>query len=346
MRKQRVLINGLGRIGRAILRINLKNNIFDLVAVNDINPDNKNIAYLIKYDSTFGRLGNEISSDDSNIYIDGKRINISHEAEIKNVDLTNIDIVIDASGIKKNIEQIEAVAEEAPVKRFIITNVDSQKATNVIFGVNQNVLNNRNNKIISSSICDAVALGPVYDILSKEYDIGSGFLVTLHPWLSYQNLLDGPAKSWSQPGDVYSHYALGRSSVRSLIPKSTSAIRALSNVFPEALNKICSFSYRTPTSLVSSAVLTLSIKQETSVEKLIKLFKNKEQTQDYNVIQTTDEPLISVDYVQNEYSSIIDTRWIQVSNKNHIELVYWYDNEWGYSSRIVDIVGYLGEIEQ
>lgn len=346
MKRWKVLINGLGRIGRAILRINLKYDVFDLVAINDINPDNKNIAYLIKYDSTFGRLENKVSNDENKIYIDEKSVNILHESEIKNVDFTGIDIVIDSSGIKKNIEQIEQMAEKSQVKRFIITNVDSLKAVNVIFGVNQNILDNKNNKIISSSICDAVALGPVYDILRKEYSIESGFLVTLHPWLSYQNLLDGPAKSWSQPGDVYSHYALGRSSAMSLIPKSTSAIRALSNVFPESIDKICSFSYRTPTSLVSSAVLTLVIKEDTSVQELIEIFLQRENLQNYNIIQTTDEPLISLDYIKNEYSAVIDTRWIQVNNKHHIELVYWYDNEWGYSSRIVDIVRYLGECEE
>lgn len=346
MKRWKVLINGLGRIGRAILRINLKYDVFDLVAINDINPDNKNIAYLIKYDSTFGRLENKVSNDENKIYIDEKSVNILHESEIKNVDFTGIDIVIDSSGIKKNIEQIEQMAEKSQVKRFIITNVDSLKAVNVIFGVNQNILDNKNNKIISSSICDAVALGSVYDILRKEYSIESGFLVTLHPWLSYQNLLDGPAKSWSQPGDVYSHYALGRSSAMSLIPKSTSAIRALSNVFPESIDKICSFSYRTPTSLVSSAVLTLVIKEDTSVQELIEIFLQRENLQNYNIIQTTDEPLISLDYIKNEYSAVIDTRWIQVNNKHHIELVYWYDNEWGYSSRIVDIVRYLGECEE
>ena len=167
--------------------------------------------------------------------------------------------------------------------------------------------------------------------------------MTLHPWLSYQNLLDGPAKSWSQPGDVYSHYALGRASTQNLIPKSTSAIRALSNVFPEALDKLCCMSYRTPTQIVSSAVLTLMLDKDTSKEELISIFEKAEKEQKYNIIETTDEPLISIDYVKNDHSAIIDTRWIQVNNGNHIELVYWYDNEWGYSSRIVDIVKYIGD---
>lgn len=343
MKKQRVLINGLGRIGRAILRINLQKDIFDLVAINDINPDNKNIAYLIKYDSTFGKLANEVESDAESIIIDGREIKVSHECEIKNIDFTDIDIVIDSSGIKKNTIQIEEMAESSPVKRFIITNVGSRKAQDIIFGANEDLIFTSDNKIISSSICDAISLGPIYKTLEDNYGIDSGFLTTLHPWLSYQNLLDGPAKSWSQPGDVFSHYALGRSSVMTLIPKSTSAISALSDVFPEANDKVCSFSYRTPTALVSSAVLTVMLKNKASVEELISKFKSIEEKQKYNIIQTTDEPLISVDYVQNDYSVIVDTRWIKVNKDYHAEIVYWYDNEWGYSSRIVDIVKCLGE---
>lgn len=344
MKKLRVLINGFGRIGRAITRINLKNDVFDLVAINDINPDNKNIAYLLKYDSTFGRLDNEVVSDEQYLYIDDKAIRRTKENEIKNVDMSDIDVVIDSSGVKKNILQMEAMEKTSSVKYFIITNIDSEKAQNIIFGVNEERLCENKSKIISSSICDAISLGPIYDILSKEYGIESGFLTTLHPWLSYQNLLDGPAKSWSQPGDIYSHYALGRSSAMSLIPKSTSAIRALGNVFPKAQEKICSFSYRTPTALVSSAVLTVILKKSTTVEDVVKKIKKREKEQQYHIIQTSDEPLISVDYAQNDFSVIIDTRWLQIKNGVHLEVVYWYDNEWGYSSRVVDIIKYIGGI--
>lgn len=342
MKKMRVLLNGLGRIGRAIVRINLENDYFELTAINDINPDNKNMAYLLKYDCTYGKLPNQINSDESCIYIDNYKIRVSHESEINDVDLTDIDVVIEASGVQKNIDQIDKMAAASTVKRFIITNVNSKKAKNIIFGVNEKQLENMDEKILSSSICDAVSLGPIYGIIAKNFKIESGFLVTLHPWLSYQNLLDGPAKSWSQPGDVYSHYALGRASTQSLIPKSTSAIQALGNVFPEALDTVCSFSYRTPTQIVSSAVLTLVLDRSTTTEELLGLFQDTESKQQFHILETTDEPLISMDYVKNDHSAMIDTRWIQVKNGNHIELVYWYDNEWGYSSRIVDMIKYLG----
>ena len=345
MRKPRVLLNGFGRIGRAIFRINLEKDYFDLACINVINPDNKNIAYLMKYDSTYGVLPNDITNDDHDIYIGGKAIHVLHESDISKIDLSDFDYVIEATGVKSNILWIEENAASSSVKRFITTNIESKKSQNIIFGVNQEILKDKSVKNISSSICDAISLGPVYNVLTENFDVESGFLVTLHPWLSYQNLLDGPAKSWSQPGDIYSHYALGRASTQSLIPKSTSAIRALNNVFSGAIDKVCSFSYRTPTPIVAGAVLTLKLKQDTNKEMLVSLFKEKEKQQSFHIIKTTDEPLISMDYIRNDYSTILDTRWIQVSNGNNIELVYWYDNEWGYSSRVVDIVNYLSGID-
>ncbi|MBR2275178.1 MAG: aldehyde dehydrogenase [Lachnospiraceae bacterium] len=344
MKRLRVLINGFGRIGRAITRINLEKDYFDLVAINDVNPENKNIAYLLKYDNTYGKLPNKVDHDDRGIIIDGKSIRVTHDREIRNLELGEFDVVIESSGIKTNIEQVERMAEGSSVKRFIVTNVDTDKAHNVIFGINEDTLRTDPNKILSSSICDVISLAPIYRILSEAFHIESGYLLTLHPWLSYQNLLDGPAKSWSQPGDLYSHYSLGRGVTQNLIPKSTSAIRALSNLFPEVLNKVDSLSFRTPTQIVASAVLTLVLQENTNKEALVKLFEDYEKSQQYDIIETTDEPLVSIDYVKNEHSAIVDTRWIKVNNDNHIELVYWYDNEWGYSARIVDIVKYLSGI--
>lgn len=341
MRKLKVLINGFGRIGRAITRINIEHDSFDLVAINDINPDTKNMAYLLKYDCTYGQLPNKITSNDDCINVDNKSIKVYHQKNIGDLNLADIDIVIEASGVNSNIEQIEEMAKHSSVKNFIITNVNSPKAKNIIFGVNEDTLNPEVDKIISSSICDAVAMGPIYNILKEKFKINSGFLVTLHPWLSYQNLLDGPSVSWSQPGDVYSHYALGRATTQNLIPKSTSAISAVSNIFPEISDTIESFSYRVPTQIVSSAVLTLVIEENTTSEELLEVFQNYENNQKFKILQTIDEPLISIDYLKNENSVILDTRWIKVNNKNHIKLVYWYDNEWGYSSRVVDIVKFL-----
>jgi len=341
----KVLINGFGRIGRAITRINLQYHYFDIVAINDINPDIKNMAYLIKYDCTYGRLTCDVNCDERYIEIEGNKIYVTHERNIEDVDCTGIDIVIDASGIQNNIAQIKRMCETTTVKHFIFTNINAADTLDIIFGVNEERLKTDNSRLLSSSICDAVSLAPIYKIIDDNFKIESGFLTTLHPWLSYQNLLDGAAASWSQPGDVFSHYALGRASVQNLIPKSTSAVKAVARVIEDAEEKIESFSYRVPTSVVASAVLTVKLVKETSMEEVLDRICEYERLQKYHIIRTTAEPLISADYTGDDYSAIIDTRWIKVKNKSHLEIVYWYDNEWGYSSRIVDIIRYLTAIE-
>ena len=143
MNKPKVLLNGFGRIGRAVLRINLEKQLFDISSINVINPDNQNISYLIKYDSTYGVLPHDVTNDDQTVSIDGNPIRITHEADIRNVDLTGIDYVIEATGVKSNILWIEENAASSSVKRFITTNIESKKSQNIIFGVNQDVLKNK-----------------------------------------------------------------------------------------------------------------------------------------------------------------------------------------------------------
>ena len=345
MRALKVGINGFGRIGRAIYRINDKKDIFKIVAINDINPDIKNMAYLLRYDTTYGRFPKQITHDDSSLLIDGNQVQVYHKKKIIDVpwDSHGVDVVIDCSGVKANLAPMRD--SNSGVKHFIITNSprDFDDFKTIIFGVNEGELDPTRHKLISSSICDTIALSPVIKLITETHDIQSGFLITLHPWLSYQNLLDGPSASWSQPGDIFSHYALGRSSTENIIPKSTSAIVAAESVFPDLAHKIQSFSYRVPTNIVSSAVLILMLDKGIKQSDIIRRFSNYETHQNYKVVCNSMEPLTSIDYLGEEHSVIIDHRWTKVQNDRHVKLVYWYDNEWGYSSRVVDIVGKLSD---
>jgi len=340
----KVGINGYGRIGRAIHRISEKTKAFDVVVVNDINPDNNNLAYLLQYDTTYGRFDYPVESDDSCIKYNGKSINVFHEEEILNVpwDDFDVDVVIESSGVLKNLNAIRS-NDEIRVKHFIVTNAQNDGVKPIIFGVNEDEFIPSEHRILSSSICDTISLSPIIKILEQSNHVLGGFLTTLHPWLSYQNLLDGPSVSWSQPGDINSHYSLGRSSVGTIIPKSTSAITAADHVFPGLSSKLQSFSYRVPTSIVSSAVLVVEMENEVDLELLIEDFNEFEAIQKYTVIENSQEPLISADYIGIEASVIIDHRWTKVENKNLLKLVYWYDNEWGYSSRVVDMVSMISE---
>jgi len=345
MRKIRIGINGFGRIGRAIYRINQKKQLFDIVVVNDINPDIKNMVYLLQYDSTYGRYDEKIEHNDNQIFVGSDSFQVYHEEKILNVpwEKHDIDIVIDSSGVRSNLYPM--LNDKSSVKNFIITNAPSgfDQIKTIIFGVNETQCDPNKNKVFSASICDTIALAPIINLIQRTHNIETGFLVTLHPWLTYQNLLDGPSASWSQPGDIFSHYALGRASTENLIPKSTSAIIAAENVFPDLSKKIQSFSYRTPTKIVSSAVLILLLDEKITKSQLQTRFQKYEKTQEYKVIHNSIEPLTSLDYCGQEYSAIIDHRWTKIEKGVHLKLVYWYDNEWGYSSRVADLVKLISE---
>jgi glyceraldehyde 3-phosphate dehydrogenase len=344
MKRIKVGINGFGRIGRAIYKINYQKKLFDVVAINDINPDNHNLAYLLQYDSTYGRFPEKVKDTKNSLRIGKKTVGIHHAEAISDVPWEDykIDIVIDSSGIKNNLLHLKDL--KSKVKNVVVTYDPGEDAQTIIFGVNENKLNPRKNFLLSASICDACALGPVIKVVeSGPHKIISGFVTTLHSWLTYQNLLDGPSKSWSQPGDVYSHYALGRSSPMNIIPKSTSAVLATNKVIPNLSDRITSFSFRVPTNAVVSSVLTFVLNKPISKESLIKKFELAEKKQKNKVIKNSIEPLTSIDYIGEEYSTIIDHRWTSVNNRNHVKLLYWYDNEWGYSSRVVDLIAAISK---
>ncbi len=345
MRRLRVGINGLGRIGRAVFRINLKHDVFDIVAVNDINPDNGNLAYLLQYDSTYGALPDRIEGGKTGLVLNDKKIAAYHEKRIINVpwEKHDVDLVIDSSGAEENVRDITGYS--GSVKQFILTNapVGYDGIRTIVFGVNDDDPEIIRHKIISASICDTIALGPILSILKTFGEIESGFLTTLHPWLYYQNLLDGACGSFTKPDNIFSQYALGRSVTNNMIPKTTTAVTAADFIFPGISDIIKAVSYRVPTSIVSSAILVVMMNREIDQKELAGRFDDAERKRRPPVVRTNREPLTAIDFKGNEASAIIDQRWTSVQNGKHVELVYWYDNEWGYSSRVVDIVKLISE---
>ena len=337
-------INGLGRIGRAILRINAASDTFKIVAINDTNPSNENLKYMLKYDSTYGVFDKQLEADDNSITIDSNEsIPIHHEEKISDVpwDIYSTDIVIDSSGINENL-LFKNELKSKGVRHQIVTNTpDSNEIDKyVIMGVNENSLT-KDSFLISSSICDASAVAPVVNVLNKKYGIKHGFLTTLHPWLSYQNLLDGPSRSFAYPGTIIDNFSLGRASLNAIIPKTTSAIRASAKVLDYLNDKFQSLSFRVPTSIVSTADITVKLDSDADKEEIIDLFKKEEQEQIRNIFLNNFDPLISTDFIKSKYSAIIDHRWTEINSSNYLKLVLWYDNEWGYSSRVVDLVKLL-----
>ena len=210
----------------------------------------------------------------------------------------------------------------------------------IIVGVNDKSLKSNQN-IISGSICDANAIAHILPVIDKEYLIESGSITTLHPWLSYQNLMDGAMKGIAPdpnkftPSHISNNFGLGRSSISNLIPKNTTAVTAVEKVLPSLKGKLLAHSFRIPTATVSCADIILKTRRTQSIDELSDLLIKEVKTNAY--IRLNYEPLISSDYEMEEASAVIDMQWLKVNN-GLIKIVLWYDNEWGYSSRIIDLV--------
>ena len=339
MNKQiRVGINGLGRIGRQIYKLCVDDPNISLIGINELNPDINNWAYTLNYDSIYGKPKYTTLVRDSLLICNKEEIFTSHHNDILNVpwNIWGVDILIDSSGVYKNINSCKEILKLNHCKKIFITNSPSNLDFEMVLGVNNELYDHKKHNLISSSICDATAIAPITKLINDIYKIKNGYVTTLHPWLNYQNLMDGPSISWSYPGEVYHHYALGRSAVGNMIPKPTSAMDAVFKVIPDLNHKnIGSFSYRTPTQIVGSADITYIVEKKINKNELLEYFLKFEKEQKFPILKISDEPLVSMDYIKEESSAILDKRWLDVIDNELIKIILWYDNEFGYSSNVI-----------
>ncbi|MGK0469495.1 glyceraldehyde 3-phosphate dehydrogenase NAD-binding domain-containing protein [Clostridium sp.] len=340
----KVGINGFGRIGRAIFRTNMNKKLFEVVAINDINPDIENIAYQLNYDTLYDQLKDKFQVEKDHIYNGDYDLKVFQKKHIDEVDWKSkgVDIVIDASGILDNTLRGHKTIEKQGVKKVIVTHSPNEVDFTMVLGANEDKLDLSKHHVISSSICDATAIGPVLKIIKDNFGINSGHLTTLHPWLGYQNLMDGPASSWSVPGEIYHHFALGRSAIGNMIPKPTSALSAsckvVDDISPELIG---SYSIRTPTHIVGCADITLVLKENTTQDEVIKAFEDYSNAQKWDIINNNFEPLVSLDFKGSEFSANVDHRFTSLVQGNMLKLVLWYDNEWGYATKVCEQVNYI-----
>jgi glyceraldehyde 3-phosphate dehydrogenase len=345
MRRLRIGINGFGRIGRVIFRLAHKYNLFDVVLINDIYPDKSNLVYQLKFDSIWGKFPGVVTINESGFAVDNRNIAVTHESSLPNVpwEKHGVDVVVDSAGAKWDLPSIETASKQ--FGHYINTHwtPELEKVKTVIFGVNEHTFDPLQHRILSSSICDAIALGPIIALLSNQFGIHSGFLTTLHPWLSYQHLMDGHAPNWSHPDDQNSNYSLGRAAPNNLIVKSTTAILATEVLFPALANILESVSYRIPTNIVSSATLNIKLNTSVGAEDVIAAMNQFERVQQNKILAHTYEPMVSIDYLGEEHSVVVDHRWTKVNKDFVLRLVYFYDNEWGYSSRVLDLIRIIAD---
>lgn len=324
-------INGFGRIGRNLYRAAYKDEELDFIAVNDI-TDAKTLAHLLKYDSILGIFPESISSDAENIYINNKRIqvlSIKNPSELPWKDL-GIEIVIEATGLFTKKEDA-AKHLQAGAKKVIISAPAKGPDITICIGVNEDKYDPKNHNIISNASCTTNCLAPVAKVLHQEFGIISGLMSTTHAYTNDQRILDLPHKDLRR----------ARAAALSIIPTTTGAATAVAEVLPELKGKFDGIALRVPTPNVSLVDLTVVLAKNVSVEEVNAAFKKAAETYLKGILQYSEEPLVSIDYKGNEHSAIVDGPFTKVIQGNTVKVLAWYDNEWGYSCRLYDLIKYI-----
>ena len=333
--KIRVGINGLGRIGRMALRSIVENNRKDIEVIAINNRANSEISsFLLKYDSIHGKLKAKINHSEKTIDINGKKISLSHETEISKINWKkhNLDVVLECTG-KFNTKEKSAQHIKSGAKRVLVS-APCKGASNIIFGVNQNILKD-NDQIISAASCTTNCLAPVAKVLNDNFGIERGFMTTIHSYTPDQRLLDNSHKDLRR----------ARSAPNSMIPTTTGATKSLGDVIPDLRGKVEGVSIRVPTPNVSLVEFVFSSKKNITMEAINSAFVKSSKTELKNILDTTSEKLVSSDFNHNPHSSIVDLSLTKVVDNKMATISAWYDNEWGFANRMCDLAVYLGNLK-
>ena len=321
-------INGFGRIGRLVFRELLKRDKFEVVQINDL-TDAKTLAHLLKYDSVHGRFDGEVAASDGAIIVNGKTIKISAEKDPANIGWgkAGVEAVVESTGVFRKKEQI-ANHLKAGAKKVVLTvpAKDEIDAT-IVLGVNDDDLKSEH-KIVSNASCTTNCLAPVVKILNDNFGIVRGVMTTVHAYTNDQKILDL----------THSDLRRARAAGVSIIPTSTGAAKAVGKVIPELNGKLDGMAMRVPTSDGSVVDLVVELKKSTSVEEINTAVKKAADGPMKGILEYTEDPIVSVDIIGNSHSSIFDALSTMVMEGNLVKVLSWYDNEWGYSCRVVDLL--------
>ncbi|MDD4601560.1 Glyceraldehyde-3-phosphate dehydrogenase [bioreactor metagenome] len=327
----KVGINGFGRIGRNVFRAALKNSAIDIVAVNDL-TDAKTLAHLLKYDSIHGILDADVKVDGNNIVVNGKTIQVLAEREPANLPWKNlgVEVVVESTG-RFTARDKAAAHLEAGAKKVIISAPAKNEDITIVMGVNQDKYDPKSHHVISNASCTTNCLAPFAKVLQDNYGIKRGLMTTVHSYTNDQQILDLPHKDLRR----------ARAAGMSIIPTTTGAAKAVALVLPELKGKLNGFAMRVPTPNVSVVDLVAELEKSATAEELNAAFKKAAEGELKGILAYSDEPLVSKDYNGNPNSSIIDGLSTMVIEGNMVKVVSWYDNEWGYSNRVVDLISYI-----
>jgi glyceraldehyde 3-phosphate dehydrogenase len=331
----RVAINGFGRIGRLVLRAAKQAGRTDLdfVAVNDL-TDNKTLAHLLKYDSVHRAYPGTVEASEAGLIVDGDEMKVFSERDPSKLpwDEMGVDVVIEATGVFRDRDGASKHLE-AGAKKVIISAPGKNEDITIVLGVNQEKYDPDNHHIISNASCTTNCLAPVVKTILDSFGIRKGLMTTIHAYTNGQVMLDMPHKDLRR----------GRAAAMSMIPTTTGAARATALVIPELKGKIDGMAIRVPTPDVSIVDFTSEVEKETSAEAVNDALRAAAEGPLNGFLHFSDEPLVSIDYTGHPASSIVDGLSTAVMGGNLVKVLAWYDNEWGYSCRVVDLAKYVGD---
>jgi glyceraldehyde 3-phosphate dehydrogenase len=328
--KTRIAINGFGRIGRNLFRLLLNHPTIEVVAINDI-ADNKTMAHLIKYDSIHGVLPYAVSYSDKAIIVDGKAYSFFHEREISNLQWNDIDFVIEATGKYKTFTEINAHITAGAKKVILSAPSEVAEIKTVVLGVNEHILDGTE-IIVSNASCTTNNAAPMMQVIHDLCGIEQAYITTVHSYTTDQSLHDQP------------HHDLrrARSASQSIVPTTTGAAKALTKIFPELDGKIGGCGIRVPVADGSLTDITFNVSRKVTIEEINLAFKKAAESNLKGILDYTEDPIVSVDIIGNKNSCIFDAQLTSVIDKM-VKVVGWYDNEIGYSSRIIDLIQFINK---
>ena len=327
----KIAINGFGRIGRLVFRrMMAQQDIFEVVAINDL-TDAKTLAHLLKYDSVHGRYNHEIKSTENSIIIDRKEIRIYAQRDPENLPWKelNVDLVIESTGFFRTKDKATKHLNAGAKKVIISAPAKDEVDATIVMGVNQSDLLPEH-KIVSNASCTTNCLAPVAKILNDKFGIESAIMTTVHSMTNDQKILDSP----------HSDLRRARTASANMIPTTTGAAIATTKVIPELKGKLDGMAIRVPTHDGSLVDLTFSTTKETTVEEINQVMKNVAENELRGILEYSEDPLVSTDIVGNPHSSIFDAKSTMKTGKLY-KILSWYDNEWGYSNRVVDLAAFM-----
>jgi len=326
-------INGFGRIGRLAFRAASKNPEVEVVAINDL-LDTEYLAYLLKYDSVHGRFDGEVSVDGDHLIVNGKKIRVTKERDPENINWGAVDVefVVESTGFFTD----KAAAEKhlkAGAKKVIIS-APSKDAPMFVKGVNHTELT-KDIKVFSNASCTTNCLAPISKVLHDNFGIVEGLMTTIHAATSTQKVIDAPSKKWRR----------GRAAINNIIPTSTGAAVAVGKVIPSLNGKLTGMSFRVPTADVSVVDLTVKLSKPTSYDEIVKVMREAAAGDMKGVLQVVDDEVVSQDFVSEPHTSNLDVKAGIALNDTFFKIISWYDNEYGYATKVIEMIAYAAGLE-